>query len=243
MMDKFDAIIRALSQIKLSSSSKAEFEFFKMYFRGHYAEDFSQAKNSTSDFVRIGKEFHRWVSENAKQLGLQKSRDYIDFIERIKYFADVYIKINALIQARDTKEYLYLIVNSDYGFTMQPAVILSAVSYKDSDEVVNEKIKVVSRYLTKVLTWRVWNHWMISQSALEAKSYELCNGVQKDMRLAMHYYADAADKGVPEAAFVLGEYLRNAGDRANALKAYQQAVDGGYAPAQARINQMKNGQK
>lgn len=69
------------------------------------------------------------------------------------------------------------------------------------------------------------------------------NGVQKDMRLAMHYYADAADKGVPEAAFVLGEYLRNAGDRANALKAYQQAVDGGYAPAQARINQMKNGQK
>ena len=58
------------------------------------------------------------------------------------------------------------------------AVILSAVSYKDSDEVVNEKIKVVSRYLTKVLTWRVWNHWMISQSALEAKSYELCKAIR-----------------------------------------------------------------
>ena len=69
------------------------------------------------------------------------------------------------------------------------------------------------------------------------------NGVQRDARLAMHYYADAADKGVPEAAFVLGEYLRNVGDRANALKAYQQAVDGGYAPAQVRIDQMKNGQK
>lgn len=69
------------------------------------------------------------------------------------------------------------------------------------------------------------------------------NGVQRDARLAMHYYADAADKGVPEAAFVLGEYLRNVGDRANALKAYQQAVDGGYAPAQVRIDQMKSGQK
>ena len=69
------------------------------------------------------------------------------------------------------------------------------------------------------------------------------NGVQRDLRLAMHYYADAADKGVPEAAFVLGEYLRNTGDRANALKAYQQALDGGYAPAQVRIDQMKNGQK
>ncbi len=178
VMDKFDAIIRSLSQIKLSSSSKAEFEFFKMYFRGHYAQDFSQAKNSNSDFVRIGKEFHRWVSENAKQLGLEKSRDYVDFIDRIKFFADVYIKINGLIQARNTKDYLYLIVNSDYGFTMQPAVILSAISYMDSDEVIEEKLKAVSRYLTKVLTWRVWNHWMISQSALEAKSYELCKAIR-----------------------------------------------------------------
>ena len=64
-------------------------------------------------------------------------------------------------------------------------------------------------------------------------------GVEKDMKLAMHYYADAADKGVPEAAFVLGEYLRKIGDRTNALMAYQQASDGGYAPASIRIAQMK----
>ena len=69
------------------------------------------------------------------------------------------------------------------------------------------------------------------------------NGVEKDFQLAMHYYADATDKGVPEAAFVLGEYLRNAGDCENALKAYQQAVDGGYQNAQIRIDQMKSGQR
>ena len=64
-------------------------------------------------------------------------------------------------------------------------------------------------------------------------------GVEKDVKLAMHYYADAADKGVPEAAFVLGEYLRNSGDSKNALMAYQQALDGGYAPAGVRIAQLK----
>ena len=69
------------------------------------------------------------------------------------------------------------------------------------------------------------------------------NGVEKDFRLAMHYYADAADKGVPEAAFVLGEYLRNNGDRVNALKAYKQALAGGYQPAQIRIEQLENNQK
>lgn len=210
VLDKFDGIIRKLSQIKLSSGSKAEFEFFKMYLRGHYAEDFSQAKNSTSDFVRIGKEFHRWVSENAKQLGLHKSRDYIDFINRIQYFADVYIKINALIQARNTKDYLYLIVNSDYGFTMQPAVILSAVCYKDSDETVQAKIKVVSRYLAKALTWRVWNHWMISQSALEAKSYELCKAIRgMDVEsLRMYLSKDPLDSPALEGTPTLNQQNR-----------------------------------
>lgn len=68
-------------------------------------------------------------------------------------------------------------------------------------------------------------------------------GVERNLQLAMHYYADAADKGVPESAFVLGEFLRNNGDRENALKAYQKAVGGGYTPAQSRIDQMNSGQR
>ena len=177
-MDKFDRLIRELAQIKLSSKSKAEFEFFKMYFRGHYAEELSQSKSNTSDFVRIGKEFHRWVSDNARKLGLIRSADYVTFIDRIEYFARVYRKINEMIQARDTVNNLYLIVNSDYGFTMQPAVIMSAVQYGDSEGVIVEKSRIVSKYLTKVLTFRVWNHWLITQSALEARSYELCKAIR-----------------------------------------------------------------
>lgn len=67
-------------------------------------------------------------------------------------------------------------------------------------------------------------------------------GVERNFPHAMHYYADAADKGVLEAAFVLGEFHRNNGEHENALKAYQTAADGGYYPAQTRIDQMKNGQ-
>ena len=53
-IQQFDEIVKRLVNIKLASKSKAEFEFFKMYFRGHYAEDFSQNKDSNSDFIRIG---------------------------------------------------------------------------------------------------------------------------------------------------------------------------------------------
>ncbi len=67
-------------------------------------------------------------------------------------------------------------------------------------------------------------------------------GVQRDPKLAMRYYFDAANKGVPEAAFVLGEFYRNTGDSENALKAYRQAVAGGYTLAQVRIDQMTKGE-
>ena len=68
-------------------------------------------------------------------------------------------------------------------------------------------------------------------------------GVQQNPREAFQYYALAADKGIPEAAFVLGEFLRNSGDRENAIKAYQQALDGGYSPAKTRLDQIKNGSR
>lgn len=177
-MKEFDATVKQLSAINLSSKSKAEFEFFKMYFRSHYAENLSVSKNSNSDFVKIGKEFHRWVRDDSEKLGLKKSKDYIKFLDKILYFAKKYIYIMELTEQRDTEDYLYLTVNADYGFTLQPALILAAISYNDSEEIVNEKIKIVSKYITKILTWRTWNHWLIAQNQMENKVYELCKQIR-----------------------------------------------------------------
>ena len=176
-LKRFDETVGKLSMIKLSSKSKAEFEFFKVLFRGHYAEDLSQGKDS-SDFIRIGNAFHRWVRENEKLLKLNKADDYIEFVNKLGYFADKYEKIYSLINKRDAVNYFYLIVNSDYGFTLQPALLLSGIKYGDSDAIVEEKIQILSKYLTKVLSWRVWNHWMISQSSLEAPIYDLCKRIR-----------------------------------------------------------------
>lgn len=172
--DKFDKIIARLATINPQSKSKMEFDFFKVFFRGHFAEDLSQSPTSNSDFIRIGKEFHRWVRDNEILLGLDTSKDYINFIDVVDYYSQVYKHIYELIALKNTSDYLYLIVNSDYGFTLQPALILAAVNMNDSKDIVDMKIKVVSKYLTKVLTWRVWNHWMISQSSMEAPIYDLC---------------------------------------------------------------------
>ena len=177
-MSDFDNMIKLLIEIKLHSKSKAEFEFFKIYFRSHYADDLSQSKNSVSDFTRIGNEFHRWVSDNNEKMGLLDSKGYIDFLGKISYFAKIYKRINDKIAERNATEYLYLITNSDYGFTLQPALIIASVAYGDDEKTVDEKIQTVSKYLTKVLTWRVWSHWVISQSSLESQIYELCKRIR-----------------------------------------------------------------
>ena len=178
-MENFDDLVKKLMAIKLASKSKAEFEFFKIYFRGHLAEDLSQSKNSSSDFTRIGKEFHRWLRDNEKKLGLYSSDDFVEFINKLVYFGSKYEYILKKIQERDTNNFLYLIVNSDYNFTIQPALILSSIALNDNDAVVDQKIKTVSKYLTKVLTYRTWNHWMISQSAMEAPIYQLCKEIRE----------------------------------------------------------------
>lgn len=175
-MNLYDQVISELASVKLSSKSKAEFEFFKIFFRGHYADNLSQSADSNSDFIVIGQQFHRWVRDKSKNLGLNTSDDYVDFINKIAFFARKYIYIMKKIENRKESviDYLYLIINNDYGFTLQPALLLSAISYNDTEAVVNEKIKIVSKYLTKVLSWRVWRHTSISQSSMEDKIYKLC---------------------------------------------------------------------
>lgn len=174
----FDTTINKLSLIKGPSKNKVELEFFKVFLRSHYADDLSQAKE-TSDFVMIGNAFHRWVRDKENLLNLKDSKDYSDFIEKIAYFATQYEKIINLINHRDAQKYFYLIVNSDYGFTLQSALILASIKYNDSDNVVEEKIQLIYKYLTKVLSWRVWNHWKISQSSLDSPIYELCKKIRE----------------------------------------------------------------
>ena len=176
-MTIFDGIVRRLVGIKLTSKSKAEFEFFKVFLRGHYAQDLSQG-NRFSDFTQIGKDFHRWVRNSENALGLTSSHGAYEFIKHLDYFSRAYEKIHLLMQSRDARDFLHLVVNVDFGFTLQPALILSSVAYQDSDEEVRQKVLVVSRFLSKLLAWRVWNQKVISQSSLEATIYDLCKRIR-----------------------------------------------------------------
>ena len=176
--DRLDKLFSDLKEIKLSSRSKAEFEFIKILLRGHYATDFSSNKNS--DFSMIGNQFHRWLRENPHKANLNEKvpESYEKFIDELLWYGKVYIKINKIISDRLTNQYLFMVSNSDYGFTLQPALLLSSIKYEDSDEVVHNKFVYVSKFLSLLLTLRVWNHAHISQSSLEDTIYSLASQIR-----------------------------------------------------------------
>lgn len=173
-MSLIDDVISNLRKVNLSSRSKAEFEFFKIFLRSRLAVTMSQGKGMDSDFVAIGKSFHRWVRDNDVRLGLTSSEGCMKFIRSLEHYADVYIRIYNIIENRDSEHFLYLVVNEDYNFTMQPAVIMAAINECDSPDIMDEKIHLVSKYICKMLTWRVWNQRSTAQSYLETSVYDFC---------------------------------------------------------------------
>lgn len=202
---KFDNMVKRLVGINLSTQSKADVEFFKMYFRGHLAESFNQ-KDKGSDFVMIGNDFHRWYREKSDQLGLSSSSAFGSFLDKLDRFSKVYEKIFELIDKHDANKHLYLTVNADFKLTLQPALIMAAVNYTDTDNEVDDKIEVVSKFLTKLLVWRVWNHKAIQQSYLDTTVYDLCEKVR--------------GKNVSELKDILGSY--DMGSLDNAPRLHQQ---------------------
>lgn len=175
-VENFDGMVKKLYSVH----TKADEDFCKMYFRGHLAETFNQ-QDKTSDFVRIGKDFYRWVRERKGFLGLNSKSEFSDFIRELTFYADKYKLIHTFLekQNRTNKDYLYLVINNDFGFTLQPAIILSSLREDDTKEIINRKIQIISKHLTKVLVSRIWNQWSIAQSYLEVRAYNLCKKLRR----------------------------------------------------------------
>lgn len=176
MTKKLDMALDTLN--KLDSKTNLDIEFFKVYFRGHLAEGPYQKKGSNSDFQQIGKSFHRWVRGNSKRLNLINSENYEEFISKICFFSSIYKKLYEIIKSRDTENHLYLVVNKDYDFTLQPEPILACINYKDDEKTIEEKIAIMSKYLCKVLSWRIWAMKSTAQSYLEGPMYDLSKKVR-----------------------------------------------------------------
>lgn len=154
----------------LSETSKdAAADSIKAWLRSQYANRIRERKKGAQprDFDRIGTEFHRWVRDNRKAIGLEKSDDFHTFIQRdFDFYSAQYLR---LIRASDTLTpgLEHVLYNAEHGFTLQYMLLLAPLKPDDPKKVLDLKVRLVARFLDILLTWRLWNFRSIAYSTMQ----------------------------------------------------------------------------
>jgi uncharacterized protein with ParB-like and HNH nuclease domain len=144
-------------------------DFFKAWFRSQYGRSIRTGSGSVQDhdFDRIGSEFHRWVRDENRLIGLDGSDDYSTFVMRdMDFFADQYRRISEA--SATTKPGLeHIRYNAHRGFTLQPMLLLAPLRVTDSIEEITLKCRLVAMYLDILLTRKEWNYRRTAQSYMK----------------------------------------------------------------------------
>jgi len=153
---------------------------FKAWLRSQYATKIRERKRGAKpeDFDRIGTEFHRWVKDYDKSIGLVESSDFSRFIERdFDFYSRQYMRLmDASSSLKPGLE--HVLYNADHGFTLQHMLLLAPLKPGDSPEVVNLKLRLVAMFVDILLTWRLWNFRSIAYSTLQYAMFQ----VMRDIR-------------------------------------------------------------
>lgn len=144
-------------------------DFFKAWFRSQYGRSIRTGTGTVQDhdFDRIGSEFHRWVRDEYRLIGLNSSDDYSPFVMRdMDFFAVQYRRVGEA--AATTKPQLeHIRYNAHRGFTLQPMLLLAPLRVTDSAEEIILKLRLVAMYLDILLARREWNYRRIGQSMMK----------------------------------------------------------------------------
>ncbi len=157
-----------------------EVSFFKTWLRAKYAASIRERKKGAlnQDFEQIGSGFHKWVRDNATNIGLKQSRDFYTFIVHdLVFFCRQYARLyRASFEFTPGLEHVYY--NAQNNFTLQYPLILAALRPEDDGATVDRKMRLVAGYIDIFVARRVWNFRTLGYSAIV---YTMFN-VMRDVR-------------------------------------------------------------
>ena len=141
----------------------------KAWLRSQYAKSIRERKRNAKprDFDLIGTEFHRWVRDHEKTLGLLSSGDFARFIEEdFDFYGHWYSRLRAaaetMTEGLETIHYC-----AQNNFTLQYPVLLAPLRRDDPERELWRKLRIVSTYLDILITRRIWNWRAISYSTMQ----------------------------------------------------------------------------
>jgi hypothetical protein len=151
------------------AGKEIEPDCFKAWLRSQYATKIRERKKGArpEDFDRIGTEFHRWLRDASKAIGLQQSDDFYRFIIRdFDFYSHQYLRLMAASQ-QFVPGLEHVLYNTQHGFTLQYLLLLAPLSPADSVEVIDLKLRLVARFVDILLAWRLWNFRSIAYSTMQ----------------------------------------------------------------------------
>jgi len=162
--DRWKERVRLLEDVGKEVSA----DFFKAWLRSQHAKRIRERKKGAKpeEFDRIGTEFHRWVRDQSKSLGLNESDDFFRFVDRdLDFYSRQYLRIVGASTQR-TLGLEPIRYNAQLGFTLQNMVLLAPLRPEDTDQQAQQKLRLVGRYIDILLAWRQWNYRTISYSGM-----------------------------------------------------------------------------
>ena len=167
--DKTNRFWREQLQNLVAFGKDVEADFFKNWLRSQYAKKIRERRKGAKaeDFDRIGTEYHRWVREASQTIGLQSNDDFYNFVHHnFDFFSRQYLRL--MRAARGQEDSLeHIMYNAHHGFTLQYMVLLAPLQPGDSGEIIRQKLRITSRYINILLTWRLWNFRSIAYSTMQ----------------------------------------------------------------------------
>lgn len=141
----------------------------KAWLRSQYAESIRERKRGAQprDFDLIGTEFHRWVRDHEKALGLTDSAAFVRFIqEDFAFYAHWYAHIRKAAETL-TRRLEVIHYNAQNNFTLQYPVLLAPLRRSDSEEVILRKLRIVAAFIDILIARRIWNWRAIDYSTMQ----------------------------------------------------------------------------
>ncbi len=157
-----------------------ESDCIKTWLRSQYGETIRERKRNATpgDFDIIGTAFHKWLRENGSVIGLKKSIDYNDLVQKeFILFSNTYIRISEY-SAKLTDGFEYIFYNADRNFTLQPLLLLAGLDKNDKREVIDSKLKIVSCFLDQFISIRIFNFKTLDYSAMTYAMFMLSKKIR-----------------------------------------------------------------
>lgn len=142
----------------LKVDKEEDSDAIKGWLRARHAQKIRdrQAGAQPEDFDRIGTEFHRWVRDNGKTLGLKSPANFAQFVERdFEFYTSWYLRLREAAQILTPgREAIYC--NALANFTLQYPMILAPIETGDSHEVAWRKAMTVATFVDILIARRQW---------------------------------------------------------------------------------------